>query len=595
MARSNTPLSRANASIRRPVLLTLWLGTFANFILLVPPIYSMQVYDRVLTSRNATTLLFLTMMAGGMIAVYAILDYARSGILQQASLRHADALSAPLVRTAMRAEALGKAGSGAQAIRDGEQLRDFVGSGLIAVMGDVPWVPVFMALCFMLHPLLGLVALAGAALVALLAYLTEVLTKAPIEEANREANEVARLSGALLRNAQVVRGLGMTEAVLTRWQDGQDARLAAQMVASDRAAALLAMTKGVRMAIQVGLLCAGAALAIAGAISPGVMIAASILMGRALAPVEQIIGQWKRVAAARTAHLRLSAFFEAHPTGQNPVLLPEPKGDLVVERLSIVPPGGTLPVVKSLSFALRPGESLAVVGNSGSGKSSLAKALAGVWPATEGAVRIDSASLADWDPDQIGRSTGYLPQDIELFSGTVADNIARMGPVDDEAVTEAALAAGAHEVILRLPQGYLTPIGEGGAALSGGMRQRVGLARALHGSPRIIVLDEPNSNLDIAGEQALATALANLKRDGATVVVVTHRPHVLRHVDKILVMADGEARAFGPRDDVLAQLTGSRTSAVSVAALTQGARTEALAHRGNLAASPSGIEKTVAN
>jgi PrtD family type I secretion system ABC transporter len=360
--------------------------------------------------------------------------------------------------------------------------------------------------------------------------------------------------------------------VLDRWSGAQSALVQAHGIVIERGAAMHAVTKFARLAVQTSLLCVGAWLAIDRQISPGAMMAASIIMGRALAPVEQAVGQWKRVVAFRSAYRRLEELFEALPAQDAPTALPVPQGQIEVENAIVWPPTASRPSVKGVSFALNAGESIAIVGASASGKSSLARALAGVWPLREGVIRIDGAAYSQWDQTRLGKHIGYLPQDIELFSGSVAENIARLGHVDDAAVIAAATAAGAHDAILRLPNGYDTPIGEGGVALSGGMRQRVGLARALHGNPRLIILDEPNSNLDEDGEKALGQAMAAMKKAGRTVIVVTHRPQILAHVDRVMVMSFGKALACGPRDEVIARMRGQkvvlaheRTSAAAAA------------------------------
>jgi ATP-binding cassette subfamily C protein/ATP-binding cassette subfamily C protein EexD len=428
----------------------------------------------------------------------------------------------------------------------------------VAIACDLPWTPVFAALCFMQHFLLGIIALIGALVLFSLALFTEFVTRRSVERTNALSNEAARFVAAALRNGEVVRGLGMGDIVLDRWSGTQSAVVEAHSALVERGAAMHAVTKFARLAVQTSLLCVGAWLAIDRQISPGAMMAASIIMGRALLPVEQVVGQWKRVVALRSAYRRLEDLFQALPTTAAPTALPEPKGEIEVENAVVWPPSAGRPSVKGVSLTLKAGESIAIVGASASGKSSLARALAGVWPLREGVIRIDGAAYSQWDQNRLGKHIGYLPQDIELFSGTVAENIARLGKVDEAGVIVAAKAAGAHEVILRLPNGYDTPIGEGGVALSGGMRQRVGLARALYGNPRLIVLDEPNSNLDEDGERALASAMAAMRAAGRTVIVVTHRPQILAHVDRIMVMAFGKALVTGARDEVITKMRGQK-------------------------------------
>jgi ATP-binding cassette subfamily C protein/ATP-binding cassette subfamily C protein EexD len=553
-----TPLSEALRACYPALGATFVLSLFINASMLASPLYSMQVYDRVLTSRNVGTLLLLTLIVAIFLVLYGLLEFARSGVLARASVQFEGVLRRPLFETMMRAELSPRHKLGQQVIRDAETIRECLASGTATVLCDLPWTPVFVALCFMQHFLLGAVALVGTCVLFLLAFITELVTKVRVDETNKLVGEAWRFVASALRNGEVVRGLGMGDIVLDRWSGAQSAVVAAQCSATERGALMHAISKFARLAVQTSLLCVGAWLAIEREISPGAMMAASIIMGRALAPVEQTVGQWKRLVAFRTAYHRLEDLFHALPAQPAPTALPVPEGQVDVENAIVWPPAAPRPSVKGVSFSLKAGESIAIVGASASGKSSLARALAGVWPLRDGAIRIDGAAYTQWDSNKLGKHIGYLPQDIELFSGTVAENIARLGAVDEKAVIAAATAAGAHEVILRLPNGYDTPIGEGGVALSGGMRQRVGLARALYGNPRLIVLDEPNSNLDDDGEKALAQALAAMKEACRTVIVVTHRPQLLAHVDRILVMSFGKTLVCGPRDEVIAKMRGQK-------------------------------------
>jgi PrtD family type I secretion system ABC transporter len=553
-----TPLSEALLACYPALGATFVLSLFINASMLASPLYSMQVYDRVLTSRNVGTLLMLTLIVAIFLVLYGVLEFARSGVLARAGAQFERRLRRPLFETMMRAELSPRHRIGQQVIRDAETVRDGLSNGPAAILCDLPWTPVFIILCYLQHSLLGLVALCGGIILFLLALVTEFATRGCVDQTNRLANEASRFAASALRNGEVVRGLGMGDIVLDRWSGAQSAVVAAHGKAIERGAALHAISKFARLAVQTSLICIGAWLAIDREISPGAMMAASIIMGRALAPIEQAVGQWKRMVAFRTAYRRLEDMFQALPAQPAATSLPVPNGRLEVENAIVWPPASNRPSVKGVSFSLNPGERLAIVGASASGKSSLARALAGVWPLREGAIRIDGAAYTQWDPNRLGKHIGYLPQDIELFSGTVAENIARLGKVEDKAVIAAAMAAGAHQAILRLPNGYDTPIGEGGVALSGGMRQRVGLARALYGDPRLLILDEPNSNLDDEGEKALGEALAAMKAAGRTVIVVTHRPQLLAHVDRILVMSFGAALACGPRDEVIAKMRGQR-------------------------------------
>lgn len=553
-----SPLGSALRSCYPALIATFVLSLFINASMLATPLYSMQIYDRVLTSRSVGTLTMLTVVVGMFLVLYGILEFARSGVLARAGLQFEGALRHPLFETMMQAELSPRHRCGQQVIRDAETIRDCIAGGTAAIACDLPWTPVFVALCFMQHLYLGIVALIGSVVLFSLALFTEFFTRVSVDRTNTLANEANRFVASALRNGEVVRGLGMGDIVLDRWSGAQSAVIEAHSIVIERGAAMHAVTKFARLAVQTSLLCVGAWLAIDRQISPGAMMAASIIMGRALAPVEQAVGQWKRVVGFRSAYRRLEELFEALPAQDAPTALPVPRGQIEVENAIVWPPAASRPSVKGVSFALNAGESIAIVGASASGKSSLARALAGVWPLREGVIRIDGAAYSQWDQTRLGKHIGYLPQDIELFSGSVADNIARLGHVDDAAVIAAATAAGAHDAILRLPNGYDTPIGEGGVALSGGMRQRVGLARALHGNPRLIILDEPNSNLDEEGEKALGQAMAAMKSAGRTVIVVTHRPQILAHVDRVMVMSFGKALACGPRDEVIAKMRGQR-------------------------------------
>jgi PrtD family type I secretion system ABC transporter len=567
-----SPLGSALRACYPALATTFVLSMFINASMLASPLYAMQIYDRVLTSRNVGTLTMLTLIVGMFLVLYGILEFARAGVLARAGVQFEGTLRHPLFETMMQAEMSPRHRFGQQIIRDAETIRDCISNGTAATACDLPWTPVFVVLCFMQHLYLGIVAMIGSAVLFSLALLTEFFTRVSVNRTNALANEASKFVAAALRNGEVVRGLGMGDIVLDRWSGAQSAVVEAHSTLVERGAAMHAVTKFARLAVQTSLLCVGAWLAIDRQISPGAMMAASIIMGRALAPVEQVVGQWKRVVAFRSAFRRLEDLFQALPATAAPTTLPVPEGEIEVDNAIVWPPTAGRPSVKGVSFALQAGESIAIVGASASGKSSLARALAGVWPLREGVIRIDGAAYSQWDQTRLGKHIGYLPQDIELFSGTVAENIARLGKVDEAAVIVAAKAAGAHEVILRLPNGYDTPIGEGGVALSGGMRQRVGLARALYGNPRLIILDEPNSNLDDEGEKALTLALAAMKAARRTVIVVTHRPQILAHVDRIMVMAFGKALVTGPRDEVIAKMRGQkvvlahdRTSAAAAA------------------------------
>jgi ATP-binding cassette subfamily C protein/ATP-binding cassette subfamily C protein EexD len=484
-------------------------------------------------------------------------------VLVRTGLVFEDRLRRPLFDTMMRAEMTARSKPGQQVIRDAELIRETLAGGTAATLCDLPWTPIFVLVCFVLHPLLGVIALTGAVVLFVIALVTEMLTKATLEETSKASNEAHGIVATALRNGEVVRGMGMGDTMLERWCGAQSQAIGLSALAQEKGATMLAITKFVRVAVQTALLCAGAWLAIEGMISAGAMMASSIVMGRALSPVEQTVAQWKRLVACRAAYKRLIVLFETLPAQAAPTAMPAPTGQIDVEQIVVWPVNAARPSVKYASFSLKAGESVAVVGASGSGKSSLARGLAGVWPLRDGTVRIDGASTTQWDPVKLGKHVGYLPQDVELFPGTIAENIARLGTVDEKAVVEAAKMAGAHDAILRLPKGYDTVIGEGGTTLSGGMRQRVGLARALYGNPKLVILDEPNSNLDDEGEKALNQAMAALKANRQTVIVITHRPAILSTVDKMLVMSFGQVLSFGARDEVISKMRGNRVTVVS--------------------------------
>jgi ATP-binding cassette subfamily C protein EexD len=442
-----------------------------------------------------------------------------------------------------------------QPLHDLGNLRQFLtGNGLFAFF-DAPWVPVYIAVLFIMHPWFGWLALGGAVVLTILAVANELVTQKPLGMANNLAVAAGSFVTSNLRNAEALEAMGMLRPVQQRWLERHRAVLGLQAVASDRAGMLTAASKILRMLLQSLVLGLGAYLAIEHVTTPGVMIAAMILTGRALAPIDQLIGSWRGFVSARTAYGRLRELLQTVPVRPRRMSLPPPKGALTVEHAIATPPGAGVPVLKGVSFAIAAGESLGIIGPSAAGKSTLARAVLGVWPLQAGKVRLDGADVNQWNRDELGPFVGYLPQDIELFDGTISENIARFGDVDPDKVVQAARKAGVHEMILHLPKGYDTPIGEGGAVLSGGQRQRVALARALYGDPVLVVLDEPNSNLDDQGEAALVQAIAALKAAGRTLVIITHRPAVLSGVDKILALRDGQVHSFGPRDQVLAQFT----------------------------------------
>lgn len=537
---------------------------FINMLMLLPAIYMLQVYDRVLTSSSISTLVALTVLVVALYMVMGLLEIARSWLLVRVSASLDMRLNERLFTAMFDSGLMTGRGSGTQPISDLTSLRQFLtGNGLFAFF-DTPWIPIYLAVIFLLHPVLGWFSVGGLIVIVILAVINELSTRKPLAESNTLAASNTNAVNGHLRNAEALEAMGMLGNVHRRWMQRHVHMLKLQAQASDRAGVVANVSKSFRIMLQSLILGLGAYLAVQQEITPGAMIAGSILLGRALAPVDLLIGSWKQFLSARSSYARLRSLLQAIPQRMRRMRLPAPKGRLLAEQLVVVPPGGTVPVLRGVSFDIPVGETVGIIGPSAAGKSTLARAVLGVWPAASGAVRLDGAAITDWNRDELGPNIGYLPQDVELMEGTVSENIARFGEIDPGAVVIAAHKAGVHEMILRLPKGYDTPIGQGGAVLSGGQRQRVGLARALYGSPRLVVLDEPNSNLDEHGEAALVAALDHLKRSHATVLVITHRPNLLHHVDRIMVLRDGLVQMFGPRDQVLAEF--ARPAAVGRAA-----------------------------
>jgi ATP-binding cassette subfamily C protein EexD len=534
---------------------------FINLLMLLPAIYMMQVYDRVLSSNSTSTLLMLTLLAVVLFATLGALEWIRSQILIRVSARFDILLNERVYKVLFRQALVSGGKSSAQPLGDLLVLRQFLtGNGLFAFF-DAPWMPVYVGLLFLFHPTFGGVAILSAVLLILLAIWNERATHDDLEQANRVSVESANITARNLRNAEVVHALGMLPDLLSRWQDKQQRLILLQAKASEKAGLIAALSKTYRLTIQSLILGLGAWLAIEKQISPGLMIGGSILLGRALAPIDLMIGSWKQFLSARTAYERLNVLLAQFPVEPERMPLPAPKGELRAEQAVIAPPGSKVAVIKGVNFTIQPGTFVAVIGASASGKSTLARAMLGIWPIANGAIRLDGVDVAQCDRSLVGQHIGYLPQDIELFDGTIADNIARFGDLDSAKIVAAAQAAGVHDMILHLPQGYDTEIGGSGGVLSAGQRQRVGLARALYGEPSLVVLDEPNSNLDDIGEQALAKALYALKQRGSTIVVITHRVGILSLVDRIMVLNEGVLALDGARDEILAKLNQQRPPA----------------------------------
>lgn len=539
---------------------TVVFSLFINLLMFVVPLYMLQVYDRVITTGSVETLMVLTTVAVVGLAAFGAFEFLRSRLLVRAGVKLNRLLSGRVFSATFKAS-VGRQGdqSGGQALRDLDSLREFLSGGGLIAFCDAPWVPIFIAVIFMFHPWLGAVALIGAVVIFLLALANELATRKPLGVASGTMVRANNFVGTSLRNAEALEAMGMMSGVMRRWQQNHGQAMAYQATASDRAGAILAASKFVRMLLQMSVLGIGAYLAIQQEITPGVMIAASIVMGRALAPVEMAVGQWRNFSSARNAYDRLRNLLNTVPMERERVSLPAPQGELSIHNLIASPPGVRTAVLKGISFELKPGEAVGLIGPSAAGKSTLARVLVGVWPTAAGSVRLDGAELSQWDREELGPHIGYLPQDIELFEGTVAENIARFSAtLDSNKIVEAAQKAGVHEMIVRLPDGYNTQVGSGGQALSGGQRQRVGLARALYGNPALIILDEPNSNLDQDGEMALAETLSRLRDEKRTLLVISHRFSLLKAVDRIIVLKGGSIEADGQRDKVLARFAKPR-------------------------------------
>ena len=546
-------LQQALRACRTPFGVVGLFSLFVNLLMLTTSIYMMQVFDRVLATRSTDTLLFLTLIAVGATLLMALLEFARSQLLARCAAWIEQTVAPEAFARAMEAQ-LRNRPYRMEAMRDLAVCRGFVASPRVVALYDVPWVPICRGFIFLLHPMLGWIATAGALILFVLTLANEWTTASLLKRANVAAMANQRRSESVVRNAEVIDSMGMLRNVLSRWQEGTAQALPLQQVAADRSGVIMGMTKFFRLSVQIAVLGAGALLVLENALTAGAMIAGSIIMGRALAPVEQMIGAWKQRVSARQSWRRLSAHLTVPRLRPGGMPLPAPAGRLTLERVTYAFPGTTAPIIKGVGFELQPGESRAVIGPSAAGKTTLIRLVIGVLEPNAGTVRLDGANVYQWLREDFGRHIGYLPQDVELFDGTVVENIARMGEPDPEAVFAAAKLAGCHEMILRLPKGYETEIGESGTFVSGGQRQMIGLARALYGAPKLIVLDEPNSNLDGDGEQALLRALAATKAAGTTVVLVSHRPALVQGVDKVVVLRDGMIEMVGPRQEVLKRL-----------------------------------------
>ncbi len=547
-------LKRAVRSCKGAFYATAVFSFAINLLMFVQPLYMLQVYDRVLVSRSEPTLILLTVIAGGMLLLMAMLELVRSRVLVRVGA-HLDRQLSHRVFQAVFDPANRQAGVGPQALGDLNTVREFLtGSGFIAFC-DAPWAPIFLVIAFVIHPWLGVLSVVAMIILVILAVLNEISTRETLRDAGSmgmAANQYAQNS---MRSAEALQAMGMMPGIAARWSVKHGRMLELQALASDRAGVIVGLSKFTRIFVQVMVLGLGAYLAIENLITGGMIIACSIILGRALQPVELVIGQWKFLINARAAYERLNTALSSSPQDHVNMALPRPEGRLVAERVVAMQPGTQTAILKGVSFALEPGEVLGVIGPSAAGKSTLARAIIGIWPVVAGAVRLDGVDIHQWSREEVGPHLGYLPQDVALFDGTIAENIARFGKVDSLAVIEAAQKAGVHDMVLGFPGGYDTIIGDGGHVLSGGQRQRIGLARALYGRPALVLLDEPNSNLDSVGEEALMRAIHQMRQEKTTVVVISHRMNILTGVDKIMLLTDGQVAQFGPRDQIISQLT----------------------------------------
>ena len=565
---SATQLQPALESLKPALKQAMLFGLLSNLLSLAPTIYMLEVYDRVVNSRNPGTLLMLTLLVLGMYVLMEIMEWVRSQILHNAGLAFEDKLNVRTFNVVFEANLRRIGGATNQALNDLRSLREFLSSPAITAVMDVPMALLYLFLVFLINPLLGWFSVAGALIQGYLTYLTERSTRAPLIEANRSAVAATNYANSALRNAQVIEAMGMQDGIHKRWMEKQNRLLFMQAVASDNGGGKGATSKFVQNVFSSGQMGLACWLSLTNQLSGGggMFIVAWILGGKVLAPLVQVISLWKYTVTARDAYQRLDKLLQAIPARETGMALPPPEGALSVEGVVAGAPGTQAAIIRGASFALPAGEALAIIGPSAAGKSTLARLLVGIWPAFSGKIRLDGVDVFSWNKIELGPHIGYLPQGIELFDGTLAENIARFGEIDAAKVEAAARSVGLHETIMALPEGYDSRIGEDGCFLSGGQRQRVGLARAIYGEPRFIVLDEPNSSLDEAGEQALVETLRMLKAGGATLVVITHRTSVLAVADRLLLLRDGQVQAYGPRDEVLANIARANQAAVAAAA-----------------------------
>ena len=553
-------LTQALWTFRREFLVVGVFSMVANVLMLSPTLYMLQVYDRVMVSRSELTLLAMSLITLFLFCVMAFAEWMRSRVLVRSGVRLDAMLGTRVFNASFEANLAPSGVSPARSFGDLIQIRQFLtGNGILAFF-DTPWTPVYMAVLFILHPMLGWLALFFAAVQGALAWFGHRSTVAPAEEASRASSEASMYLQGKLRNAEVLEPMGMVHNLRPRWAQRHDQAQLLQGRAQALTHRITAWSKFIRYAQQSLALGAGALLVIDGQLSPGGMIAANVLMTRALAPIDMLVGTWRGFIGARGAFGRLEALLAAHPERDPALSRVAPQGAITLREVVAVAPGRAEPILKGVNVAVAPGTVTVVLGPSGSGKSTLARCMVGIWPGVSGEVLLDGLPISGWDRNELGPYLGYLPQDIELFEGSIAENIARFGEVSSEKVIAAARSAGLHEMILRFPKGYDTPIGEAGNLLSGGQRQRIGLARAVYGDPVLVVLDEPNANLDDVGEAALVRTVQELKAKGRTVFLITHRPGIVAVADRLLILRNGMVQTEGPRDEVLASMRAAQAT-----------------------------------
>lgn len=549
---------------RGPVLAVGAFSFFSNLLLLAVPLYVFQLFDRVVTSRNTDTLVMLTAITIFALVVQALIDIIRGRVMVRIGLGFERALSRDVLLALMRKSSRGSISS-AQSLRDLQEVRSFFTGNALMTLLDAPWIPIYVAVIYLFHPALGLISLSGAAVLLAIAALNSGLTGPAIKRLSETSAASFNEADGYLRNAEAVRAMGMSKRIAARWQRGNVVSIVTFAGATDAAGILSTMAKGFRLFLQMAIMGAGIYLVLEKSATGGVVLAASMLMARALAPVEMAISTWRTISSARAAWDRLTQTLLEAGAESSPMPLPPPRGQVTVERANVLVPGVDSPLLRGIGFRLEPGEILGILGPSGSGKSTLCRVLVGLQPVVPGTVRLDGAELRNWDREQLGDFIGYLPQDVQLLAGSVRENIARMrSDPDAEEVVSAAVRAGAHDVILRLPNGYDTQIGEAGGVLSGGERQRIALARALFGRPKLIVLDEPNAHLDVFGEDALVKSMLDARAEGSTVVIVSHRPSILKRADKLLVLRNGMIEHFGATVEVMQRIRGAVSKPVEI-------------------------------